>query len=305
MEIVVLHNPAAGDRDLPQRKLRDLLRRAGYRPKFFSLKEPLWKKKHAFGQAELIVVAGGDGSVRKAVLRLHDRGLPFAILPLGTANNICTSLGISGEPRTIIDSWRHARPRNVDLGIARGPWGEKWFIESAGLGLIARAIAIMSEVGATAEHRPEWREDRLHRDASVVQALAYELRPSRISVAGVGAHVRTDDFLLLEVMNINRVGPGLNLAPAADPSDGLFDVVTATDRERKKLNQALASAVAGASSSLLRKKTAALRLTFQQGEFRLDDKIVLRLGRERRRSRARKVTVEIAVRPEAIKILGA
>ena len=305
MEIVVLHNPTAGDRQLPQRKLRSLLRRAGYRPKFLSLQGSLWKKQQAFAKAELIVVAGGDGSVRKAVLEIHDRGLPFAILPLGTANNICTSLGISGEPRAIIASWRRARARKIDLGIARGPWGEKGFIESAGLGLIGRTIAIMSEVGATAEHRPEWRKDRLHRDASVVQALAHELRPTRITIAGVGARARTDDFLLLEIMNISRVGPGLNLAPAADPSDGLFDVVSATDRDRKKLNHALANAVAGKRSSLARKKTAALRLTFREGEFRLDDKIVLKLGRDKRSTRAREVTVELLVRPGAAEILGA
>jgi len=33
------------------------------------------------------------------------------------------------------------------------------------------------------------------------------------------------DFLVLEIMNISHVGPGLNLAPNADPSDGLLDVV--------------------------------------------------------------------------------
>jgi diacylglycerol kinase (ATP) len=304
-EIAVLHNPTAGDRDLPRRKLASLLRRAGYQPRFFSLKEQLWKKKHAMGDAKLIVVAGGDGSVRKAVLQLHDLGRPFALLPLGTANNICTSLGIGGTPQKLIASWSRAQRRKIDLGVAEGPWGRRFFIESIGVGLVARTIAIMAKVGATSEHRPEWREDRLHRDASVMQALAHELRAVKFTVSVDAGPARTADYLLLEIMNIRHVGPGLQLAPKADPSDGWLNLVWATLEDREKLKRALAASVAEKKTrtKLLQRKIHRLRLELSEGELRLDDQIVLDLRAPRTKQKKLPVKVDISVHSQACEIL--
>lgn len=45
----------------------------------------------------------------------------------------------------------------------------------------------------------------------------------------------SDAFLLLEILNIRRAGPGMELAAHASPSDGRFDVVTATAAQRQRL----------------------------------------------------------------------
>jgi diacylglycerol kinase family enzyme len=307
MEIAVLHNPTAGDRDLPHRELAALLRRAGYRPHLFSLKEAAWRKKRAFGNAKFVVVAGGDGSVRKAVLQLHDYGLPFALLPLGTANNICTSLGIVGEPRQIIASWSRARPRKIDLGLAKGPWGEKLFIESVGVGLIGRAISIMTEIGAAAGHRPEWRADRLHRDATVVQALAYEVQPVRLTAFLDKRRLPSDKYLLFEAMNISHVGPGLKLSSLADPTDGTFEVVFAKSTERERLKRSLTGSLGRSrtGTTLTRRKARSLRIELHDGEFRLDDTVLLPRRRSSARGRSLKtaVTIDLSIRYQAYEIL--
>lgn len=303
MEIAVLHNPTAGDRELSPRGLVALLRAAGYRPSYFSLKETAWKKRGALRGARFVVIAGGDGAVRKAALVLHGRHLPLALLPLGTANNVCTSLGLTGPLKKLVARWTKARPRKLDLGVARGPWGKQIFIESAGAGLVARAISIMEEVGATSEHQPASREDRLHRDNNVLQALAHEVQPVRLRVHADDRPARAGDFLLLEVMNISRVGPRFELAPEADPFDGWLNLVSATVEERDKLKRTLAGAVGkNRRSTLTHRKARTVRIEFSEGEFRLDDKVVWR-GTHRSGSSRRKSQVEISILPRAIEVL--
>ena len=305
MEIAVLHNPTAGDRTLNERKLLSLLRGAGYRATYFSIKKKGWKKKNALRGAQWVVVAGGDGTVRRAILQLHDRGLPLALLPLGTANNICTSLGIVGTPKEIVAGWAKGRRRKIDLGVAKGTGGEQLFVESVGVGLIGRAITTMIAVGEATEHRLERRADRVHRDASVVLSLAHELRPVNVTVALEDVAGKQADYLLLEVMNISRVGPGLELAPEADPADGWLNVVSATAAEREKLKSAIAnSLVPGkAAGSLTRKRVRSLRLEFNDGEFRHDDQIAVDLRDQPERSGRKPIVVEISVRRRACEIL--
>lgn len=305
MEVAVLHNPTAGDRELPRRHLLALLRRAGHRPDYFSFKEGAWKKRGALRGAELIVVAGGDGSVKKAIIQLHDHEVPFALLPLGTANNICTSLGISGKPKHLVAGWPQAKREWIDLGVARGPWGERLFVESAGVGLIGRAISIMAEVGEATSHQLDNRADRMHRDASVILALAHELHPVRATIAADGGRARSDNFLLLEVMNISRGGPGLKLAPKADPTDGWFNLVVATAGERAKLKRALAESIGGEArrTALSRGKVRALQLELAAGDFRLDDKVVWRREPLARGAPQSRVRVEISIRPAAAEVL--
>jgi len=78
--------------------------------------------------------------------RLHaDRDIahriPITVLPVGTANNIARSLGIEGEVGGLLSGLSNAKTRYLDVGLARGPWGERNFLEAVGCGSIAEAIA--------------------------------------------------------------------------------------------------------------------------------------------------------------------
>ncbi len=272
----MLHNPKAGERDPSRKELLRLLRDAGYEPEYFSLKEKAWKKRGAFREVEFIAVAGGDGSVRKAALHFAGSDRPLALLPLGTANNICGSLGIAGEPEEIIAGWRKAKRARLDLGIARGPWGEQRFVEGGGVGLIGRAIDVLSAVAEAGGGAFRRRKHRLQHDANVVAALAHELRPVEVTMALDGRRAKTNDYLLLEILNIARAGPQLELAPGANATDGYFEVVMVRADEREKLMRHLASHLAGRRRTfrLERCRARAVRLEIRGGEFRLDDRVL-------------------------------
>ena len=66
---------------------------------------------------------------------------PVAILPLGTANNVATSMGIGGEMTELIASWHRARRVPFDLGHARAGSKTWLVVEGAGGGLIPAGIA--------------------------------------------------------------------------------------------------------------------------------------------------------------------
>ena len=90
---------------------------------------------------DLVVAAGGDGTLRAVARRLAGRGVPMIPLPLGTANNLAGALGVSGPPLELIARLAEPQRRKIDLGRAVGPWGEDVFLEGAGVGLLAATMA--------------------------------------------------------------------------------------------------------------------------------------------------------------------
>src|SRR5689334_11275499 len=78
----------------------------------------------------------------------------------------------------------------------------------------------------------------MHRDLFVMGALAHEVPKTEVKLTLRGDKT-IDDYLLLEVLNINRAGPGIELSDVADPSDGKLDVVWATAHDRRALSQSI------------------------------------------------------------------
>jgi diacylglycerol kinase family enzyme len=242
--------------------------------------------------AEMVVAAGGDGTVALAAAALAGQGIPLAILPLGTANNIAGSLGIRGSPRELVARWDAARPVPMDLGIATGPWGETWFVEGVGLGLVPGAIARMD---GTAEDQPrEGPAAELHRAQRTYLEVLSGLR-SRPCRYELDDEAFEEELLLLEVLNIRSVGPNLVLAPGASPHDGSFTVVTAGEGHRGELERYLDARVEGLSCRLQLPARTARRLTLAAlDELHIDDHV--------RRLRPHG-EVSIRVQPGALPIL--
>src|SRR5262249_9385299 len=92
--------------------------------------------------ADLILAAGGDGLVRRVPLNAP-RGSKIGIVPLGTANNVASSLGIKGKPKDVVAALKDAREQPLDLGWAKGPWGERSFLEGIGVGAVTKVAARM------------------------------------------------------------------------------------------------------------------------------------------------------------------
>ncbi|MFT2722025.1 diacylglycerol/lipid kinase family protein [Deinococcus sp. A31D244] len=163
-----------------------------------------------------VFVAGGDGTVRAAALRLAGReGVTLGVIPMGTANNVARMLGVQGAPLDVIAGYAGAGVRPFDLGRVTAPWGEDLFLEACGCGAFADVMA---------EYDPEGGKSPLR----AVQALTATLtafNPLPVALCLDGVELPEVPLALLEVMNTNATGPRLRLATNADPGDGQLDVV--------------------------------------------------------------------------------
>jgi len=233
MDVVLFYSEAAGD-GVGLAELRRAVTGAGH--KLVHVVERHHGPESLLDvPADLVVAAGGDGTVGAAARALAGRGVPLGVMPLGTANNVARSLGIDGGPDEVAATWRTARRRPLDLGLVRLPDGETRFLEAVGGGLIAAGIAAHeSRPGADAApvHRKIPDALRTYRDA------LEGLQPCRCRVS-VDGDARFKDLLLIEVLNIPFVGPRLELASDVDWSDGRFSVVTATPADRDALREYL------------------------------------------------------------------
>jgi diacylglycerol kinase family enzyme len=195
----------------------------------------------------LLVVAGGDGTIRKVAKSIVDRPVPLAVLPTGTANNVAKALGLADVPLPeLMKSWASGRFTSFDVGMAHGPWGTDLLLESAGAGLLAATIADIDAGESDYVNGLGPPDARLAAATDVFERLAGLERPFR-------ARVRMDDreidrdFLLLEVMNFGAAGPDLRLSPRADPSDGVFDVVLIEPEQQDLLAAFLSALRSGAA----------------------------------------------------------
>jgi diacylglycerol kinase family enzyme len=172
--------------------------------------------------APLVVVVGGDGSVRSAAAALAGSGTGLGIVPAGTGNLLAAVLGIPRRPARAAAALASARERLVDLGRARvggatGP--EAPFVVAAGIGFDARVMA------ATSDRRK--RSLGVAAYFATAAALAVRARPFGVRIE-VDGTVHETDALAVLVANTGELIPGL-LGPRLPlvPDDGLLDVLVA------------------------------------------------------------------------------
>jgi diacylglycerol kinase (ATP) len=231
VEATIIYNPHS--RNTPQADPEDLtlaLAEAGYEPRFIITPTATDLDRTLVEVQGLVIVAGGDGSIREAAIRLLDKNNPMAILPLGTANNISNALGIGGSHLEILRGLKEPRKLKFDVGMIRAPWGEDIFLEAAGYGLFATALA---------DYDPAKGKSILRGIDSVIKTLRnYQALYNRIVLDGQDI---SGEYLLVEAFNTPSVGPRIKLAPKADPHDGLLDVLCIRKEAREQLIKSLMS----------------------------------------------------------------
>jgi diacylglycerol kinase family enzyme len=216
MDAVLIYNSNSGGIDgATPEELQEALHRAGYDPVYRATKNEQDLDEILTGLNEgLVVAAGGDGTVHAVGKRLINRGVPLSILPLGTANNIARALGVEGDPTEIIAGLKKPRKRYFDMGRAKFPWGEEYFLEAMGFGFYADTLAT---------YEPEQGKSILRGATAVAETLAQQRAydcPMKLDSRDI-----TGNYVMVEVLNTPSFGPWLTMAPGADLEDGLLELI--------------------------------------------------------------------------------
>jgi diacylglycerol kinase (ATP) len=270
MKIDLVYNPTAGT-GTEIDEILELLAEAGHRVRHRSSKGK-WRDVLQ-DSGKLLVAAGGDGTVRKIALAAADTGRPFAILPVGTANNIAKSLQITGTTREVIDGWSTDDVGvPFDVGEVSASWGRTRFVESFGGGLFAGLLAREGEIGVGHELVGREMDQALH---VLIEELR-EARPARWRLEVDGEDV-SGEYLVVEILNIRFAGPNVLLDPDATPTDGAFDVVTIGEADRDDLIHCLEDRLYLASGGIPRhavRRGGRIRLVPPPGaRLRADDRL--------------------------------
>jgi diacylglycerol kinase (ATP) len=298
MRITLIHNPKAGDAEHGEKQLMAALAKAGHHATYQSTKEPGLKK--ALKQpTDLVLVAGGDGTTAKVAFRLIDSGIPMSVLPLGTANNLARALGFVASPDEIIARLEGGKKQLFDVGLATGPWGERYFFEGVGGGLLADYVrAAKKEEKQNGKAEQLSKEQEMARHGALLRRMLhdYPARQWKIKIDGKDISGR---YILWEAMNIRSVGPALHLAPQAETRDGRFDFVCARVADRAVLMEHFDARVAGkkSKSPLPTRRFRELRITWKGSTIHLDDE----LWRDKNKKSSDEI--KITVKPSALIVL--
>lgn len=286
-----MHNPDAGGETHSAEGVTSLIANAGHDVVYQSTDEPGWARALE-RRCDLVAIAGGDGTVRKALSALSETEAPrVAVLPLGTANNVAHAFGLADRtPEELVAGWADAEPRRFRLGRLHAGDMRDVFVESVGGGLFAEAIR-------SADRCEEPGQDKMELGLRLLRRLTEESpsRPWRLTLDGVE---RQSDVLAVEAMLIGETGPRIPLAPAADPEDRRLDLVLVTDRDRGALAEYLEAQLDGradpAPRFIIHRVLQAELVPLTDVPMRVDDEL-WQPGESRRRATVRVAPMSVDV----------
>ncbi|UFU04598.1 NAD(+)/NADH kinase [Ruania suaedae] len=170
----------------------------------------------------VIIVAGGDGTVRAVAEVVHPTRVPLAVVPAGTGNLLARNLGLMADIETAVHTAFTGSTRAIDLGVTElthrdGRTQTHVFLVMTGVGLDAR---MASDTSRALKKRIGWLAYTEPISRSVLGNKQFEMHYE------VGhAKERTVRAHTVIVGNCGTLTAGILLLPDARADDGLLDVV--------------------------------------------------------------------------------
>ena len=99
-------------------------------------------RAHIAGGADLVVVAGGDGTINETAEGMVGTEVPLGILPAGTANVLATEMKLGGNLEEVARRLGELRPKRISVGHVTSDGGRvaRHFLLMAGVGLDAHVV---------------------------------------------------------------------------------------------------------------------------------------------------------------------
>ena len=166
-----------------------------------------------------VIAAGGDGTVNEVInglMQIQGDKPVMGVLPCGSANDFTKAIGLDADWDTAAETVLHGTPREVDIVEIEGA-DRRYLINAATGGLSVAIDDAMDE-----KTKKWWGAFAYARVAATVIPEASNYRV-RLNVDG-----QTHEAICAGLIVANGSHAGnLNIAPQADVTDGLVNVMTA------------------------------------------------------------------------------
>jgi YegS/Rv2252/BmrU family lipid kinase len=179
-------------------------------------------------EVERIVIAGGDGTIAAALPALLEVGVPLAVVPLGTANDLARNLHLPQAREAQLRLVAEGAVRRIDLGVANG----RPFLNAVSVGYGAAVAAL---------HRGEAKRWLGVMNYPRVAYRAWRrIHPFSVEISCDGIRHR-GRFVHVAVVNGRFHGGGLEPRPTGTIDDGVLDLYALRDGPVVRLVQLLAA----------------------------------------------------------------
>jgi YegS/Rv2252/BmrU family lipid kinase len=214
--ICFIHNPISGARK--HKGFDDLIRQNLDLDKFEYVIQQTRSPKDAMRLSsnavkenfDVVVAAGGDGTINEVVQGMDKSSLILGIIPVGSGNGLARHLEIPLEPEKAIKLINNLNTRTIDIASINGyP-----FASIAGMGFDARV----------ANKYRKLKKRGLYGYSRVVFKEFFQYREREYTLTFNDQKI-TRRALLLSIANSNQFGYNTIIAPTAEPDDGLLDII--------------------------------------------------------------------------------
>jgi len=178
-----------------------------------------------------LVVVGGDGSVNQVVGYLYDKvAINFGIIPLGSGNGLANAAGIPRKPKDAIMKIFSGTPKHVDAFTINN-----------------RFSCMLSGIGFDAQVARDFAASNTRGLLTYTQQSLlnfFKAQPYQFEVTVDDFTFFTESYLI-SIANGNQFGNNVTIAPKANLSDGLLDIVIVQKMSKAKLPFAVLRQIRG------------------------------------------------------------
>src|SRR6266700_1775294 len=227
MRVVLILNPTSGSSSIATNQngaednettIREALATQGIEPEvYYTTPEDAGEglAREAAGRgAEIVIAAGGDGTLHAVAGGLVNTMSTLAIIPMGTMNNVARSLEIPDSIAGACELITKGATRRIDIGTVN----KHIFLEVAGIGLEATLFPAAEEIKSYGI---------LSTISGVFKGLdkLFAFQPTRYLISFDEHRSRLYYAIQISVCNTPYYGARLRFAPRAVIDDGLLDIL--------------------------------------------------------------------------------
>ncbi len=159
---------------------------------------------------DIIAIAGGDGSINETFRGLINKSVALAVIPMGSGNGFARHLNIPLDIKGAIELINRGKIIKIDSVQINN----EYFINVAGFGFDAYVAHLFANYGK----RGFWSY------VKIIFTKVFKYKPQNLNVEINGKNINSKDFIF-SLANSSQYGNNARIAPKADLSDGLLDVV--------------------------------------------------------------------------------